>query len=448
MDPNDDNSLFTFINNLTSIPLEKEDVSLEENKAQRLQALAEAFAINSSSTILTASNNTFHNNNAGSSTSNPLDSIFSSLLNGSGRPDTTEPVHTFSSILDGNAFATSSSEQKQNINNIHRRHFGTAAAASSAPSANGSTLQQLMPNNAISQNATTSHFTSSQDVSLPHSFFTNGNSSNSYSQIFSVGSKMESEVGFINSNGSAIGQHQGRKAFSSLFNGGGSLSSNNNVHNNASSISSLTNLNVSSAHSPLLSSANFLNFDNQTTAQSSSNNQHNHNSHQQQLLVSVNGGGNHHVQSANMQARFEGHIRALASEINATVQLYTSSIEIRKEQLIKQLDHVRNTYLLLLKQQSNGNSNGKSSGITYPRIVFARPDPSHLKVATSFGHLNSPAFAPYCQASGEGLSVAIEGEPSSFVVATRNCFNEEMLTGNVFLIFCLSTNKTYNLFAF
>ena len=262
---------------------------------------------------------------------------------------------------------------------------------------------------------------------------------------------------------------QNRKAFSSLFNGGGNNSSTNSQSNTASTSPNICSIgtpttpqmlsavpgtpsffgtleggsNSNSSGSPYLHN---------NQGHSSNNNSH----HQHTQMMSGNGhllqhqeqqppqqsNNNNANSNVNMQARFEGHIRALANEINATVQLYTSSIEIRKEQLIKQLDHVRNTYLLMLKQhqqkqqQQNGGGNKQTvsngTGFAFPRIHFARPDPSHLKVATSFGHLNSPAFAPYCHASGDGLSVAVEGEPACFVVTTRNCFNEEMLTGRGF----------------
>ncbi|KAI2806984.1 E3 ubiquitin-protein ligase trim71 [Blomia tropicalis] len=129
--------------------------------------------------------------------------------------------------------------------------------------------------------------------------------------------------------------------------------------------------------------------------------------------------------NVNLQSRFESHVRSIASEINSTVQLYTSSLQMRKEQLIKQLEHVRNTYVMLLQQSKNKPNNQ----IPFPRITFSRPDSALFKLVTSFGYLNSPAFAPYCIITGEGLTVSVEGEPTCFSIATKNCFNEELLNG-------------------
>ena len=131
----------------------------------------------------------------------------------------------------------------------------------------------------------------------------------------------------------------------------------------------------------------------------------------------------------NMQVRFESHIRTIANEINSTVQLYINSLQMRKEQLLKQLDHLRNTYFLLLSQNKT-----KSNKVNhFPKITFTRPDSSLFKLVTSCGLLNSPAFAPYCQLTGEGLTVAVEGEPTCFSVSTRNCFNEDINTGKQFI---------------
>ena len=135
-----------------------------------------------------------------------------------------------------------------------------------------------------------------------------------------------------------------------------------------------------------------------------------------------------------MLARFDHQIQSLANEINSTVQLYINSIQMRKEQLLKQLDHVRNAYSLSIDQQltaNNNNDNNKSKPpITQlPKITFTRPDQNLFKSITSFGFINTPAFGPYCQISGEGLSMAIEGEPTCFSIITKNCFNEEILIG-------------------
>lgn len=135
----------------------------------------------------------------------------------------------------------------------------------------------------------------------------------------------------------------------------------------------------------------------------------------------------------SMLTHFDHQIQSLANEINSTVQLYVNSIQMRKEQLLKQLEHVRNAYSLLINQQStatnNQNNKNKPPITQLPKITFTRPDQNLFKSITSFGFINTPAFGPYCQISGEGLSMAIEGEPTCFSIITRNCFNEEMLIG-------------------
>lgn len=45
------------------------------------------------------------------------------------------------------------------------------------------------------------------------------------------------------------------------------------------------------------------------------------------------------------------------------------------------------------------------------------------------GFLTAPAFAPNCAASGEGLEFAVPGVNTSFIIVTRNCFNEELMMG-------------------
>ncbi|KPM02773.1 Filamin and NHL repeat containing protein [Sarcoptes scabiei] len=128
-----------------------------------------------------------------------------------------------------------------------------------------------------------------------------------------------------------------------------------------------------------------------------------------------------------LMTRFDYQIRIIANEINSTVQLYQNSIQMRKEQLLKQLDHVRNSYSILL-----GNYNAVKNQQAFqqlPKISFTRPDQNLFKSITSLGFIHTPAFAPNCVVSGEGLSMAIEGEPTCFSISTRNCFNEEILMG-------------------
>ena len=182
----------------------------------------------------------------------------------------------------------------------------------------------------------------------------------------------------------------------SLFNG--------NTTNN-SCTSSITSPIVSA---PLFSSSNLL-FNEQSIDQRPSN----------------FSGPNVASSSVQLQARFDSHMRTLANEINSTVQLYLHSIQMRKVQLLKHLDHITNTYSMLIAQNKGKNQ------IPFSRITFSRPDQGFFKLLTTFGLINSPAFAMYCSASGEGLTLTIEGEPTCFLVATRNCLNEEIVIGEL-----------------
>lgn len=182
----------------------------------------------------------------------------------------------------------------------------------------------------------------------------------------------------------------------SLFNG--------NINNsNPTSVAAA----ITSPITPLFSSTNFL-FNDSIERQTSG------------------GFASSNIQSPNvqMQARFDSHIQSLSAEIDSTAQLYVHSIQMRKEQLLKQLERIKSTYSVLIADDLKGKIQ-----IPLARMTFNRPDQTFFKSITTFGFLNTPAYGLYCNASGEGLTIAIEGEPTCFLVATRNCFNEEICTG-------------------
>lgn len=137
--------------------------------------------------------------------------------------------------------------------------------------------------------------------------------------------------------------------------------------------------------------------------------------------------------NANMQAKLDAHMRFIANDINTTFQLYLNAVMMRKEQLMKQMDHIKSAYMIMLAQ----NKGNPAEQLPYQMITFTRPEQSLLKSITSLGSLHSPAFAPYCVASGEGLKMCVEGEPVCFGIAVKNCFNEPVVTGKIEFIFCL-----------
>ncbi|KAH7636247.1 filamin and nhl repeat containing protein [Dermatophagoides farinae] len=212
------------------------------------------------------------------------------------------------------------------------------------------------------------------------------------------------------------------------------ISNNNNNNNNSNCNQSLFTTNQLAILNDLLEQQQST-----TLHQRLLNNNNKNNNNLNNLVVT---GSN-----ISMLARFDHQIQSLANEINSTVQLYINSIQMRKEQLLKQLDHVRNAYSLSIDQQltaNNNNDNNKSKPpITQlPKITFTRPDQNLFKSITSFGFINTPAFGPYCQISGEGLSMAIEGEPTCFSIITKNCFNEEILIGGENIDIEIQSNET------
>jgi hypothetical protein len=153
--------------------------------------------------------------------------------------------------------------------------------------------------------------------------------------------------------------------------------------------------------------------------------------------------------------KFESQIRAIAGEIQSTVQMHINGLIAREKHLLQQLETIRIRYQSILMQNagrrpasflrpSNGSSlldrlDGESgssltgaddSGLTpLPNISFTKPDHALYKAITSMGFLIAPAFAPYCSASGEALDAVVPGQITSFVVLTKNCFNDELLIG-------------------
>ncbi|RWS17860.1 Filamin and NHL repeat containing protein-like protein [Dinothrombium tinctorium] len=137
------------------------------------------------------------------------------------------------------------------------------------------------------------------------------------------------------------------------------------------------------------------------------------------------------------QEKFESQMQLIANEIHSTIQLHMNGLQQRRERLLQQLDHVKNVYLEIFHKHQLGNNNRILSDhpISLPNITFTKPDAALYKAISSLGFLTTPAFAPYCTATGDGLEVAVPGVNTSFTIVTRNCFNEELLIGreNIFV---------------
>ncbi|XP_054158844.1 E3 ubiquitin-protein ligase TRIM71-like isoform X2 [Oppia nitens] len=139
--------------------------------------------------------------------------------------------------------------------------------------------------------------------------------------------------------------------------------------------------------------------------------------------------------SSTLMSRFESQIRTIANDIQTTIQLHLNGLQMRKEQLLKQLEHIKQTYATVLSiaaatQSSSADSLDMANlGLALPQITFTRPDSALYKAVTTLGFLTTPALAVNCNATGDGVEAAIEGEATCFTITTRNCFNEELLIG-------------------
>ena len=162
--------------------------------------------------------------------------------------------------------------------------------------------------------------------------------------------------------------------------------------------------------------------------------------------------------------KFESQIRSISAEICSTIQFHISGLERRQDQLLQQVETIKKIYGTLLQYQisqqkpviRNGSSGSSimspdghimssssspfsnndwdmmingSNGIMLPNVSFTKPDHALYKAISSLGFLTSPAFAPYCSVNGDGLDRVVPGQNVSFVITTRNCFQEEILLG-------------------
>jgi len=162
--------------------------------------------------------------------------------------------------------------------------------------------------------------------------------------------------------------------------------------------------------------------------------------------------------------RLEYHISTIANEISTTIQLHINGLEVRREQLLKQLDHIKKMYINALQTNGLKYSLSKSLGINgnendtgglvipqlanftfpLPNITFTKPDAALYKAVSSLGFLTTPAFAPNCSATGEGIEKAAPGAQTSFTIVVRNCFNEESMVGGDQILVQVMARKINN----
>lgn len=147
------------------------------------------------------------------------------------------------------------------------------------------------------------------------------------------------------------------------------------------------------------------------------------------LLDSLSSSSTVSPPSVPLLARFESQIRSIANDIQQTIQLHMNGLQMRKEQLLKQLEHIKQTYSTVLTIASHQSDGDQSQTLPLPQITFTRPDSALYKAVTTLGFLTTPALAVNCSATGDGVETAMEGEASCFTITTRNCFNEELLIG-------------------
>ncbi|KAI1299196.1 E3 ubiquitin-protein ligase TRIM71 [Halotydeus destructor] len=147
--------------------------------------------------------------------------------------------------------------------------------------------------------------------------------------------------------------------------------------------------------------------------------------------------GNNMSRPGFQQDKFESQVRVIANEIQSTIQQHMNGLQMRKEQLLQQLETIRNVYVDLFRNRSLMSSSSpvadmdidEISSLPLPNITFTKPDLALHKAVSSMGFLTAPAFAPYCTASGEGLELAVPGLNTSFTIVTKNCFNDDLLIG-------------------
>lgn len=185
--------------------------------------------------------------------------------------------------------------------------------------------------------------------------------------------------------------------------GGGNLMSNFDLPSHSSSLPSLStsSLLTPSQPSPSTGSSNNLVDDSASFLMNALSLQRSHN-----LLDTPNQGsttkngshshGHSHGHSHQSQLainRFESQIRSIANDIQNTIQLHLNGLQMRKEQLLKQLEQIKQIYSSVIMSMQQQNPSVGSSLNLLPQIYFTRPDSALYKAVTSLGFLSTPGLS-------------------------------------------------------
>lgn len=181
--------------------------------------------------------------------------------------------------------------------------------------------------------------------------------------------------------------------------GGGNLISNFDLPSHSSSLPSLStsSLLTPSQPSPSTGSSNNLVDESASFLMNALSLQRSHN-----LLDTPNQGaivknGSHsHGHSHQSQLainRFESQIRSIANDIQTTIQLHLNGLQMRKEQLLKQLEQIKQIYSSVIITMQQQNPSVGSSFNLLPQIYFTRPDSALYKAVTSLGFLSTPGLS-------------------------------------------------------
>lgn len=88
---------------------------------------------------------------------------------------------------------------------------------------------------------------------------------------------------------------------------------------------------------------------------------------------------------ASQLEAFDSQIRVIADEIQSTIQMHLNGLQLRKEHLLKQLEHIKQTYRRVLIHQHANQQN-----FPLPLITFTKPDSALYKAITSLGEFWNP----------------------------------------------------------
>ena len=181
--------------------------------------------------------------------------------------------------------------------------------------------------------------------------------------------------------------------------GGGNLMSNFDLPSHSSSLPSLStsSLLTPSQPSPSTGSNNNLVDESASFLMNALSLQRSHNllDTPSQGAIIKNGSHSHgHSHQSQLAInRFESQIRSIANDIQTTIQLHLNGLQMRKEQLLKQLEQIKQIYSSVIITMQQQNPSVGSSLNLLPQIYFTRPDSALYKAVTSLGFLSTPGLS-------------------------------------------------------